>query len=73
VLTTVSVAAAEVARPVRFLLIPLGLALFVTPFVFDAEMPATIFSLASGAALIGLSLRRGPIRQRYSDWNRLLR
>jgi hypothetical protein len=73
VLTTVSVAAAEVARPVRFLLIPLGLALFVTPFVFDAEMPATIFSLASGAALIGLSLRRGPIRQRYGDWNRLLR
>src|SRR3546814_9502028 len=36
-LTVISLAAAEVARALRFLLIPLGAALFVTPFVYDAD------------------------------------
>lgn len=72
VLTVVSVAAAEVARPVRFLLIPLGLALFATPFVFDGSLNSVIANFICGAALIGLSVPRGPIRQRYGDWNRLL-
>ena len=73
VLTVVSVSAAEVARPVRFLLIPLGLALFATPFLFDGDANSVIASFICGAALIGLSVRRGYIRQRYGDWNRLLK
>ena len=68
----VSVAAAEVARPVRFLLVPLGLALLGTPFLYDAGTSATAASLACGALLIGLSLRRGPIRGRYGSWSRLI-
>ena len=28
--------------------------------------------IALGAALIALSLRRGPIRERYGDWSRLI-
>lgn len=73
VLTTVSVAAAEVARTVRLLLIPLGVALFVTPFLFGAGATAIGSSVACGLALILLSLRRGQIRNRYGDWSRLIR
>src|SRR5690606_4989313 len=39
VLTVVSVAAAEIARVVRLLLIPLGLALLVTPFYLRSNRP----------------------------------
>src|SRR3546814_2261286 len=45
-LTVISLAAAEVARALRFLLIPLGAALFVTPFVYDADGAATFASIA---------------------------
>jgi hypothetical protein len=72
VLTVVSIAAAEVARPARFAIILLGAALFITPFVYEADLVATVTSLASGAALIAFSLRRGRIRNPYGDWNRLL-
>jgi hypothetical protein len=72
VLTVTSLAAAEVARPLRFLNIPLGLALFATPFVFGASTTATVVSIACGVALVGLSLRRGVIRERYGAWSRLI-
>jgi hypothetical protein len=72
VLTVISVAAAEVARPMRYLNLPLGAALIATPFVYDADTPALVASAVLGAALIVLSLRRGPIRERYGDWNRLI-
>jgi hypothetical protein len=72
VLTVVSIAAAEVARPARFLIVLLGAALLITPFLYEADLVATVASLASGAALIAFSLRRGPIRNPYGDWSRLL-
>jgi hypothetical protein len=72
-LTVISLSAAEVARPLRFLLIPLGAALFVTPFLYGAGAPAMVASFASGGALIALSLRRGPIAERYGAWQRLIR
>lgn len=72
VLTIVSLAAAEVARPLRYLLVPLGLALFATPFLNDASTAATVAGIACGVALIVLSLRRGPITQRYGSWSRLI-
>jgi len=71
-LTAISLAAAEVARPLRFLLIPLGAALLVTPFANDAHMTATIASLLCGIGLILLSLRRGAIAQNYGSWQRLI-
>ena len=71
-LTVVSIAAAEVARPVRYALIPLGLALFVTPFVAGAGTAHTIGSIVAGMLLIAPSLRRCTIRERYGDWNRLI-
>jgi nucleoside-diphosphate-sugar epimerase len=67
-LTVISLAAAEVARPLRFLLVPLGAALFVTPFAYGAGTVQVVASLLCGAALIALSFRRGPVHQRYGAW-----
>jgi hypothetical protein len=72
VLTVISLAAAEVARPLRYLNIPLGAALLLTPFIYDAGVTATTASLVCGAALMALSFRRGPIRQHYGGWQRLI-
>lgn len=72
VVTVSVIAFAEVARPVRFLNAAFGAALLVTPFIFDASGPQTVSSVVCGLALIGASLRRGTVRQRYADWNRLI-
>jgi hypothetical protein len=68
-LTVISIATAEVARPARYLLAPLGAALFVTPFAYDANVAATIASIVAGLLLIALSFRRGQVRGRYGNWN----
>ena len=70
VLTTTAIAAAEVARPVRFLNAAFGLALLVTPLVFETTTAGLVASLLCGLALIGLSLPRGRIRGAYGGWNR---
>jgi nucleoside-diphosphate-sugar epimerase len=72
VLTTLSIAAAEPTRAVRYVNVLFGVALLATPFVFDAGTAATINSLACGIGLIVLSRRRGAIRQSYGNWTRLL-
>ncbi|HMN83760.1 MAG TPA: NAD-dependent epimerase/dehydratase family protein [Burkholderiaceae bacterium] len=72
-LTVVSIAAAEVARAARFLLVPLGAALFATPFLFDAGGVHTAASLVIGAAVIALSLPRGQIVERYWKWQSMIR
>ena len=72
VLTTLSVAAAEATRPLRYLNVLFGVALLVTPFAFGAGTAATINSIVCGTALILLSRRRGPIRQSYGSWTRLV-
>jgi hypothetical protein len=70
---TVSVTAlAEVARGVRFINIPLGLALLATPFALDADLVQTIASLACGVALIALALPRGKVRKHYGSWDRMV-
>lgn len=72
VLTVLSLAAAEVARALRFLLVPLGLALLVTPFVYDAEGAQVAASLVAGVALVVLSIPRGEIVGRYGRWGRFI-
>lgn len=69
ILAIVSLAAAEVARALRYLLIPLGGALVVTPFLFDAAPGHVIASVLTGAAVIALSFRRGAIKERYGSWD----
>jgi hypothetical protein len=73
VLTVISVAAAEVARPVRWANVALGAALVATPFVFDTGSALlTGLTIGSGLAVAALSVRRGPIRERYGDWSRVV-
>ena len=71
-LTVISLAAAEVARPLRYLLVPLGIALLVTPFAYEASTVQTVISFVCGLGLIALSRRRGAIMQQYGDWQRLI-
>ncbi len=71
-LTVISLAAAEMARPLRFLLIPLGGALLITPLVYEANAIQTIAGIACGLALVALSLRRGAIGERYGEWQRMI-
>lgn len=70
VLTVVSIAAAEVARPVRYVNILLGVVLMTAPFMFSADITTNIISIGLGIALIALSVRRGLIREHYGNWNR---
>ena len=72
VLTVVSIAAAEVARPVRWLNLLLGAGLMASPFLFPADTTALLVSVVAGAALMALSTRRGPVYQRYGSWDRVI-
>ncbi len=72
VLTVVAVAAADVARPARALNALLGVGLMFVPLIFDADKLQFAVTLGLGIALVLLSVRRGPILERYGAWNRLL-
>jgi len=72
-LTVISLAAAEVARPLRFLLMPVGAALAVAPFVFGASTAHTIVNVGIGIALAILSVPRGRILEHYGSWDRHIR
>jgi len=71
VLTVVSIAAAEVARPARFLSVPLGLVLVVAPLVYEADAATLLVTIAAGIAIAGLSVPRGGrLVARYGEWTR---
>ncbi|PSJ16258.1 vitamin K epoxide reductase family protein [Nitrosomonas supralitoralis] len=72
VLTVAVTALAESGRSFRYLIIPLGAALLFTPFIYDVEFIALIFSIGCGLLLIGLSLPRGIIHNSYGKWNRFI-
>ncbi len=69
VLTVVSIAAAEVARPVRYLNVVLGATLMAVPFMIAANASTTIVSVGLGIALIALNIRRGAINEHYGSWD----
>jgi nucleoside-diphosphate-sugar epimerase len=74
VITIAVTAFAEVGRAVRFLNIPLGAWLIVSPFVLDgASMDGVIAAVVLGAALILASLPRGKLSgEHYGGWDRLI-
>ena len=72
VLTVASIAAADVARPVRVLNALLGVGLMGMPLLFDGSNVTAVVTVVLGLALVLLSIRRGPIQERYGDWNRWL-
>jgi len=71
IVTFAIIAFAEVARAVRFLIVPLGLWLMIAPFVLDgAGSPlATWAGAATGLVVVALSIPRGSIRNSYGGWN----
>jgi hypothetical protein len=71
-LTVVSLAAAEVARALRYLLVPLGVMLIAAPFVFEASAASLVNAVVCGGLLIALSVRRGPVKERYGSWDKLI-
>lgn len=73
VLTTISIAAAEPTRAVRYLNMLFGAALIAAPFSLGASSLGMANGIACGIALILLSRPRGAILQRYGTWDRWIR
>jgi nucleoside-diphosphate-sugar epimerase/uncharacterized membrane protein len=71
---TVSIAAlAEVARPLRFLNVILGIALIGAPWMFDGgSLLADWCGVAAGVALFALSIPRGAVRNQYGRFSRYI-
>ena len=64
---------AEVARAGRYLNLPVSLWLLAAPFLLDGgDTAATINAIACGVAVIGLSLPRGKVLERYGTWERYI-
>jgi nucleoside-diphosphate-sugar epimerase len=72
VLLVCAIAAAEMARPARFLNGFIGIFLVLTPIAFHANRLTLAVTAGLGIALLLLSFRRGPIKERYGLWDRFL-
>ncbi|KTD18797.1 NAD dependent epimerase/dehydratase, UDP-glucose-4-epimerase [Legionella lansingensis] len=63
---------AEVARALRLLNLFFALALFITPFVYDANLIATLASIIAGGLLFILTIPRGKIVHSYGGWDKAI-
>lgn len=72
-ITVAGIALAESARPLRWLIVPLGLILLVTPLAYSAGIAALLAGLFCGVTAIVLSIRRGPIKGRYGRYDAIIR
>lgn len=67
------VAMAEPLRAGRFLNVIVGLAVVGAPWLFDgAPTAARVAALATGLGVAALAVPRGPVRERYGAWDRLI-
>lgn len=74
VLTVTVTALAEMARPLRWVNAAFGAWLVVSPWMLSGYTQAgTVASVVAGLLLIGLAVRRGPIRSHYGAWDRVIR
>jgi hypothetical protein len=65
------VALAEPLRALRFLNVPLGLAVAILPWVLGGATPAgRVSALIGGLLVAALALPRGSVRERYGAWSR---
>ncbi len=71
-ITLAITAMAETGRICRFLIIPLGLTLLVTPFIYDANTIGLISSLLSGLGLVICSFRKGDVVNKYGKSQKLI-
>lgn len=70
-ITWALIALAEVARPLRYLNVPIGLWLVAAPFVLGAGLgPAAWSGIVAGLLLVGLSLPRGTVHERYGGFSK---
>ena len=68
--TTAVLAMAEVTRAARFMNVLFAVWVLVAPWLLTGAPPAAQWGAAAvGIALIGLSLRRGAVRERYAGWD----
>lgn len=74
VITITGIAAAEVARPLRFLNVVLGLWLIASPWLLaDVRLNVAWHVVIAGLLVIGLSLPRGRrSQQHYGSWDRFV-
>ena len=72
VVSVTVIAFAEIGRPLRFLNMPSGVALFVAPFAYGADWPVVAATMLAGVALIVLSMRRGPVTGMYGSWQKFI-
>jgi len=72
VLTVLAIAAAEMARPARLLLLPLAAGLLAATFAWGGGALQMAANVAAALALAALSLRRGPLRGHYGSWDRMV-
>lgn len=66
------IALAEVARPARFLNVPLGIWLLVAPWFLHGPAASQWSSAVAGVAIILLSLPLGKLREHYGTFDPLL-
>ena len=68
------IAAAELARAMRFLNIAFGVWLLAAPWLLEGAGAAGVVSnMSAGVALLALSLPKGPISERYGTAERFIR
>ena len=64
---------AEVARPIRWLNVPLAMWLFLSPWVLSGATTAGLWAnMAVATFLALLALPRGPVRHHYAAWDRYM-
>ena len=74
IVTMTVIALADVGRATRFLNLLLAAGVIVAPWLFGGATTASKWSdLLAGALVILLSLRRGPVGERYGSWQRFIR
>jgi nucleoside-diphosphate-sugar epimerase/uncharacterized membrane protein len=74
IVTTAVIALADVGRAMRFLNIAFGAWVITAPWILGGATPASRWSDAiAGALVILLSLPRGPVGERYGNWQRYIR
>jgi hypothetical protein len=73
IVTFAVIATGEVARAARYLNLLFGAWIIAAPWLLSgATMGATWSDVIVGTAIVALSFRRGPVRERYANWDRLI-
>ena len=74
IVTVAVIALADVGRATRFVNILFGAWVIAAPWILGGATSGSRWSdLAAGALVILLSLRRGPVGERYGTWQRYIR